>query len=200
MPTTRARRARPATGSLVICGRCHWLRGPVPDRDDGAHQLCRCGPAEERQAQPLWGGDHNTYAELCRCCALRLLPSGSRWSVWLCDDCKPLVVSLNRQLGRTVVPIGRHSLMHGLALRPSDVHRPDRVEHFVADVHGLAGLIGGLETYSRGVIARTEAALGFDPTADVFLGKYLWAVDRSELEPAGAFVSLALHVLLPDVA
>lgn len=185
----------PATGSLRICGTCRGLRGPVPDRGDGAEQLCRCRSLELRQAQPRWGGDHNTYAELCRCCGLRLLRSGSRFSVWFCDYCKPLVITLNRQLGRYVVPIGRHSIMSGVAVRPAE-------EGFTAAAELLADLtldmiagIDSTEEWARTVVARNLEVLGFEPDTDVYLGKYLWTVRNDDLHPAPAVVALMLHVL-----
>ena len=78
-------------GELLICCRCLLLKGSVPGRTDGARQFCDCTPVEVRQAQPRWGGDFNTYAELCRCCGLVLIRSGSRWSVWFCASCKEAV-------------------------------------------------------------------------------------------------------------
>src|SRR3954453_18786742 len=92
-------------GELIICRRCRQLKGPVPDRTDGALQLCGCASVEVRREQPLWRGDFNTYAELCRCCGLELLASGSRWSVWFCKPCKDSVLRLNRSAGGCVIPI-----------------------------------------------------------------------------------------------
>lgn len=189
------RQPEPATGSLVLCGTCNGLRGQVPDQPKGTEQLCRCSPVEVHQEQPPWGGDHNTYAELCRCCGLTLLTSGSRWSVWFCDYCKPLVVALNRQAGRCVVPIGRHSIMNGFALRATDFDRPEAIAQFASATRGLFAQVEGLDGYARSVVAHNRRVLGFTPGEDVYLGKYLWTVRRSELTPAAAFVALALHVL-----
>ncbi|MFP5255368.1 MAG: hypothetical protein ACLGI8_05890 [Acidimicrobiia bacterium] len=185
----------PATGSLRICGTCHRLRGPVPDHDDGAEQLCDCTPQEVRHAQPLWGGDHNTYAELCRCCGLRLLSSGSRFSVWFCDYCKPLVVTLNRQLGRYLVPIGRHSIMSGVAVRPAEVGFTAAAELLADITHEMIAGIGNIKDWARTVVARNLEVLGFEPDTDVYLGKYLWTVRKADLHPAPAVVALMLHVL-----
>lgn len=188
------RQPEPKTGSLLLCGRCNELRGQVPDQPKGTEQLCRCTPVEVRREQPSWGGDHNTYAELCRCCGLVLLKSGSRWSVWLCDYCKPLVMALNRQSGRCVVPLGRHSLMNGIGLRASDFERPDAIARFASASRGLFAQVEGLDGYRRSVIAHNRRVLGFEPHEDVYLGKYLWTVRRSELTPAAAFVALTLHL------
>lgn len=190
----------PVTGSLRLCGTCLQICGPVPERDDGAQQYCGCPPLEPRPPQPRWGADHNTYAELCRCCGLRLLRSGTRYSVWFCDYCKPLILTLNRQLGRYLVPIGRHSLMAGVAVRPVEEGFTAAAE-FLADatVDMVAG-IGSTERWARAVVARNVEVLGFEPGTDVYLGKYLWSVRRSPLHPAPAVVALTLHVLAPRKA
>lgn len=185
----------PVTGSLRICGTCLRLRGPVPHSESGAEQLCRCTPRELRLQQAPWGGDHNTHAELCRCCGLRLLPSGSRFSVWFCDYCKPLITTLNRQLGRYLVPIGRHSIMAGVAVRPAEAGFTAAAELLADTTVEMVAGIGATEEWARTVVARNLEVLGFEPGTDVYLGKYLWSVRGAELHPAPAVVALALHVL-----
>ena len=101
-------------GELLVCHSCLLLKGPVPGRTDGARQFCDCTPGEVRRAQSRWGGDFNTYAELCRCCGLVLLRSGSRFSIWFCTQCLEAIKALNRSAGRSLVPIGRHSFMNGV--------------------------------------------------------------------------------------
>lgn len=193
---------RVTPGSLVICGECHALRGRVPEGgvrgdlvDDGAEQFCRCPPIEVRPAVPVWGGDYNTYAELCRCCGLVLLASGSRYSVWFCQTCRPLVVALNRASGRCVVPIGRHSIMNGVRIRAGQLQSPVVVEGFVNNIRSLFASIGGLEGYARGVVARNLVDLGFEPGRNVYLGKYLWTVRRSHLTPQDGFAELVVSGL-----
>lgn len=193
---------RVETGSLVICGVCHWIRGPVPGGSDGAEQLCKCTPVEARRAQPLWdrfpgGGvpDHNTYAELCRCCGLVLLKSGSKWSIWFCESCKPLVVALNRAAGVPLFPLGRHSMMAGVGATVKQLASPDVRERFVGRARGLFKRMEGLEGLVGATVGRNLATLGFDEGADVYAGKYLWTVRRSTLTPQDGFALLVLGLL-----
>jgi hypothetical protein len=77
-------------GQMVVCGSCGGPKGFVPSDFGalaGAEQLCECSPLEEGRSQPTWGGDFNSVVELCQCCALAGLPSGSRWSPLLCKPC-----------------------------------------------------------------------------------------------------------------
>ena len=177
-------------GRLLICRRCRLLKGPVPGRTDGVRQLCVCTPVEVRRAQPRWGGDHNTYAELCRCCGLVLLPSGSKWSVWFCDQCKEAVVALNRSAGRCLIPIGRHSLMNGVAARPAQLRSEVAAVAFADQLMTFFGSISGIETWASTIVKRNLAALGFDTKKDARLADYLDAVDSSSLSPTSAFEAL----------
>lgn len=78
------------------------------------YQCCAC---LYKEGQPLnaiepWSGfDFNEVVTLCHCCQGELLRSGSRWSVWFCQDCKEMVLQFNREAGSYIIPIGRHSAM-----------------------------------------------------------------------------------------
>jgi len=68
-------------GSLLVCATCGDIKGPVPDLGDPAvrvraRQAAPCRPRWERY-------DYNTAYELCLCCGLVALRSGSRWSFGL---------------------------------------------------------------------------------------------------------------------
>lgn len=187
--------SEPATGSLRICGTCLQVRGPVPDDEERALQLCACAPHEPEPTASVWREDHGTYAELCRGCGLRLLRSGSRFSVWFCDYCKPLVVTLNRQLGRYLVPIGRHSIMAGVAPRPAEVGLTAAAELLAQATAEIGVGMDSTQTWARTVVARNLEVLGFEAGTDVYLGKYLWTVRRADLHPAPAVIAMVLHVL-----
>ena len=104
--------------ALRVCGSCTQLFGPVrPSRGAGIlSQECRCTPGEPRR----WTcGDFDLAFELCYACACAVVHSGSRFSSFHCDDCRPAVKALNTEVGALVLPMGRHSLMNGVALRPT---------------------------------------------------------------------------------
>ncbi|HVA10428.1 MAG TPA: hypothetical protein VNG12_27250, partial [Acidimicrobiales bacterium] len=112
----------------AVCGSCHQVRGTALA---GFHQRCACEPVPDPD-EPRFGQDFLMAAELCRCCGLVLLPSGSRWSVWFCPPCTRLARSFNEQLGRCVIPIGRHSLMNGVGLKGTGLPPVSRTHGYAA--------------------------------------------------------------------
>ena len=91
---------------LHICSTCFELY--ETGRPNGEEQQCRCRPRGER-----WPGvDFNERAILCRCCALNVLPSGSRWAPYFCRECQLLAMGVSVWAKQLIFPIGRHSLMH----------------------------------------------------------------------------------------
>ncbi len=102
---------------MELCRECLVLRGPFFDSHNGCERVQRCG-CEPRE--PLWNAfDYNCAAELCPCCASRVIGCGSKWSVFFCEECKPHVVAYNGAAGLTVIPIGRHSMMDGRVEHPA---------------------------------------------------------------------------------
>lgn len=160
--------------AYILCGICHSLRGG-PIGNVGAvqvHQLCRCATTDEHAAQPRIG-DHHTKLELCRCCGVEALPSGSRWSVWFCDECKARVIALNRRYGRCVVPIGRHSLMNGVFFDPA---ADDAARAFADQLTTLFAEMGGTEAWRRTAVQLNLAAAGLPASDNIELDTYLAAV------------------------
>lgn len=160
--------------TYTLCGTCHSLQGGPIGRVGPAEvrQLCHCATADEHAAQPRIG-DHNTKLELCRCCAVEALPSGSRWSGWFCGECKPRVTTLNRRSGRCVVPIGRHSLMNGVFFDPG---ADDAVRAFADQVTTLFAEMGGTEAWARSAVRLNLATAGLPVDEDIDLDTYLAAV------------------------
>lgn len=155
-----------------LCTRCGRLfqRRPLPGYP--TPQRCGC----RRTSDPTWPRfDFNQHLELCRCCHLVALPSGSRWSVWFCEDCKARVLAFNARIGRTVIPIGRHSLMAGVGLSGARVATADDaelerlVDELVDGFHGLAGASETLEDLARRHVASLARGLriGGDGSVDL---------------------------------
>src|SRR5437867_2299370 len=90
---------------LVICVRCTRLRGPwtMAGRKFSAVQCCACDRQPNAASWPRF--DFNCVAEFCKCCGTECLESGSRWSVWFCDECKEYVGQLHAVAGRYLIPI-----------------------------------------------------------------------------------------------
>ena len=122
---------------MVVCRDCCDVVGPF-FRLYGARagegpllQRGSCDLHPPRAHAPRWPGfDFNRGVDLCYCCAIEPLTSGSRWSTWFCPTCRPLVDQLNADHGRCVVPIGRHSAHHGSVLRTEDAADPVAVQLF----------------------------------------------------------------------
>lgn len=138
---------------------------------------------------PLWecAGDrldHQTVAELCRCCAVELLASGSRWSVWFCAECKERVRDLNARVGVCVIPIGRHSIMNGVGLRGDRAHDEDEVAAFVDRMKGFLDTTDRLSDWATEIIRRNCARVALGDRDRVPISEYLEAVAPLDRESA----------------
>jgi hypothetical protein len=140
---------------LCLCRKCLCFRGPFYDDFNGCERVLPCGCDPK---QPLWKGyDYNDFAELCHCCAAAVVSSGSRWSPYFCDDCKPCVRAYNEEVGFCAIPLGRHSMMNGVALPATAATKRPQVEKFVT---GLFGFIGRAERLGGYHVARVRRILG----------------------------------------
>jgi hypothetical protein len=158
--------------TFVICGTCGDLRELAPQPGFPTPQRCPCH--RKNAGDSKWDlFDFNEHFDLCRCCRMEALESGSRWSVWFCGECKERVLALNRKAGRPIVPIRRHSMMWGASLRGptvtgADKHESDRlVTEFRAAVVNMSHAFERLDEFSRRRTEQLLIGLGFDSAADV---------------------------------
>jgi hypothetical protein len=99
---------------MIVCTRCGGLAGPNPHNRDHV-QRCYCPSSAP---PPIWPGhDFARHSELCGLCASTVIPSGSRWSSLLCDECRGTAHTINMAAGTAIIPVGRHSLAHARYLR-----------------------------------------------------------------------------------
>jgi len=176
----------PSHETLALCTTCMGLfDDPSLARRDFQLQKCRCHPEQE----PCWPHyDYNERARLCDCCGRHVLRSGSRWSVWFCEACKERVVALNREFGLAVIPIGRHSLMHGFGLQPGvpGGADPARVKQFVERFKNLGDrmrLLNGVwkPAHLRAELERLGLLIPQGPRpAAIPLATYLGAVAEED--------------------
>lgn len=121
--------------------------------------------------------DHQTVAELCRCCGTELLRSGSKWSVWFCKECKSRVDSLNRSAGACVVPIGRHTLMHGVGVRGGDALRdPALVTAFLAAANDVVRKQNRVSEWAAEIVTRNCVSCALTGDEPIPMSTYLEAV------------------------
>jgi hypothetical protein len=184
----RPRRDRyPGVGpEAEICIKCFELRGEIY----GWHHLCDC----EREAYRAAGrevprcGDLSNKTELCRCCALYLIPSRSRWSSFFCPECKERVFELNRRAGRCVIPVGRHSIMNGVFYKAGDHDMtPAEAIAFYDQVTTLFHQADATGRWRGQQTARNIGAIGLAEQGHVPLRTYLRLVRRFGLSTEEAF-------------
>lgn len=93
----------PRFAALRVCLAHGGLYEDRPDPEAGHQQRCH-----DRGDAPKWEGyDVNEWIRLCDCCLAVPMRSGSRWSPFFCETCRPEIVA-----AEWGIPIGRHSLMN----------------------------------------------------------------------------------------
>ena len=172
---------------MDLCRECLVLRGPFFDSHNGCDRVQRCG-CEPRE--PLWNAfDYNCAAELCRCCASRVIRCGSKWSVFFCEACKPHVVAYNGAAGWTVIPIGRHSIMNGVALNTWSARKGRARRTFARGLSEVVDGIGRLERFHRTEVTRIVSSIDASgPTVPV--AQYVAHATRSQPSASAAFAAL----------
>lgn len=155
--------AGPSIERLNVCTGSGELFGLLASADGSRtyEQRCRlhdCGCRLEswhqpRSEMPQPPGDFPTALELCYCCASNIIPSGSKFSIFFCDACRPDIVRLRDAVGSAVIPLGRHSLMNGIALRGPNARSRLHVTSFAAANIQSANRMDRLFEWRRLVIA-----------------------------------------------
>lgn len=174
--------------AMIVCADCFEIYGPwhykgeaVGIPDINFFQLCArdCPSRNQKPDMPFkeageakWPRfDFNRVVELCYCCGQEVLKSGSKWSVWFCKECKERVIEFNTQYQRTIIPIGRHSLMAGYRLGHNEVHNPEMIKTFTENVNNLFSSIDCLTKWKKFILAENFKTLGY--LNDTLLKDYL---------------------------
>ncbi len=178
---------------LDVVGSAFSLRGHVR----GGRPLVQrgtCPPHRARPHEPTWDGfDFTRQVDLCYCCGVVPLLSGSRWSVWFCDDCKHQVGLLNGRHGRCVLPIGRHSVHWGWLLGGDEFDDPVAT-HLFCEASKLAGeAIRFLSDWHHFAIGRNLYAIGADRTAPTPIQEYCREA-RVHVDPLDRFREMCDYV------
>jgi hypothetical protein len=98
----------------------------------------------------------------------------------LCSDCLPLARAANEDAGLVLVPVGRHSLHHRIAVPASQVEDPSTVSTFLNDLGGLHAALDALTDWKAQLVAARLAGHG----QRVELPVYLQEVDAHPPERA----------------
>ncbi len=149
------------TCGISVCVVTGDVFGVVEDsHGTPSFQRCHCGrcdgdppPTDERAALPEPRGDYPVAVELCYCCAAELIPSGTRWSSFYCDECRARVRELNECCGVVVIPVGRHSIMNSVSLPPTEANERT-LSRLAKRLSGLFERIDVLIRWRRELVAR----------------------------------------------
>ncbi len=173
---------------MVVCDACGRVRGKWRALErPGAPAYEQGCPCVAGDGEPWPGFDFKTAVELCHVCGAEALPSGSRWSPYCCDACKERVKQLNLHYGTCIIPIGRHSLMNGVAYGADVAHAGATPAQFAEDLHGLFGRSDRLLAWRKRQIRANLADCGFASGEAVALPDYLAACSALPVDKAAAF-------------
>ncbi len=106
---SRGRHCRP--GELQLCLRCYGLRGPYAGFDNPCPCDVHAWPAPKA---PRYG-DLRCNVHLCWSCLTTLVQSGTRWSPYYCERCRPALMRYRRTANAVFGPRGPHSIMNGVS-------------------------------------------------------------------------------------
>ena len=183
-----------------ICPACFQCRGELEVRgrlEGDFSQRCACDRDPTAECWEAWPGgprfDFNRYLELCYCCGIETVRSGSRWSSFYCRECMDRVRAFNRRCGGWVIPIGRHSAMHGELLRGNEAMIEEHATHFLRRLRSLFAAIEQLEHWARARIEQNLLVLGFPAGKEIDLAEYLARAQHSLLDKELAFERLCHH-------
>jgi len=180
------------------CTRCtedeQWVvSGRGLDGFDHAQQKCWYDIIRDEKRYPgssRYKYDFNKSYEICYCCGLEIIPSGSRWSLFYCVDCKQRIRRVNELVRKCMIPYGRHSMMNGVSLKGEAAENPKAVAEFTAAVNEMNRRIGGIGTHTTRIAGKQveRFQLGMDePISALVLRSH--GVDRNELKRE-AFIEL----------
>jgi len=135
--------------------------------------------------------DFNLRFELCRLCGSTALRSGHRFCVWFCEPCRGAVKGANDRLGGYVIPIGRHSIHAGHAIRPAASRRARgrQIDAVLDFVHSLPERMRALVEWRATQVQLLWAAAGL-PDDEIALPRF---------EEAAAAVVRSSEELIPPL-
>jgi len=172
---------------MKICFNCFKLHGQVRIGGSGVkRQECLC---TTNKIENKWDGyDFNIKYETCHCCGLEVIPSGSRWSVLYCKDCKNRIMELNAKVRQCVIPIGRHSLMNRIYLNGQ--MPVSAIGQFVSAVNKMNNLLELVIQHHKDFLTKQLRILNLTKDAPVI--KLILQTNDQELKQIkiGAFFEL----------
>ncbi len=177
-----------------VCSSCLEIYGFIYLKSGIFYQKCnsKCPVRDLKETMPItekeqakWEGyDYNQVLTLCYCCGAEQLRSGSRWSVWFCETCRKRVLEFNQEIGISLIPIGRHSLMNGIGLELGPVVSKIKIKETFDDLRQLGARIDRMDQWKKIGKSHNWLSTGLDPEQDISLIKYLCSVKGFSKEDA----------------
>lgn len=190
--------------SLRICHKCLELYGSIK-LDDGhrVEQRCLCSKHSEERWVTIQGGtrfhhDFNTEYEICYCCGLEIIPSGSKWSSFYCVDCIGVIHEFNKAVRQCLIPLGRHSLMNSISLDNKDITNARAISKFTDSVNVMGRGIDLVEQHRKAVAEKQVALLQLTddaPAIDLLLKSN--SLELRQIKTEAFFELLVTHTNLP---
>ena len=135
--------------------------------------------------------------ELCHCCGIALLLSGSRFSCWFCEDCLERVREVHGKYRAYLLPIGRHSSQSGFGLTAQDSRNARHVSAFMGKARTMGDAINHLSAWASEVVQHNLNALGIPIGQPVPVRSYC-DLGANRLNKGAAFGGLCRHFGIGD--
>jgi hypothetical protein len=176
----RDRALRATIAELVVHTRCARIRGPI-----GESALWQSCPCEDEPVR--WAADVSRLHDLCTVCARCLAGGISKWSWLACGTCR----RLNEALGQRTpleLPLGRHSIMNGTALRLGTA--PAELDRRIDELADMAVDWATLDDWLVDEVHRLAASQGWSDDDNVPLGTWQEQLPASVEASVNAFSRL----------
>lgn len=138
--------------TLSVCTTHLTLVGTYRDKE----HRCPCDPGGDGWREREWAGyDIAALLELCSLCARDVMKSGTRWSWLACETCRSvnnaIATAINGEVhpGNQILPLGRHSIMNGIAIGPGALRSGDLTEESVEPLASFFEFSGRLADWQQ---------------------------------------------------
>lgn len=119
-----------------------------------------------------------------------VLEDAHRWTTFFCRHCAPHVAALNRTVGWPVIAYGKHTIINGAFIRPTDADAPAKLS---AALRRTAAGMKVLNTWVDGRVTVVLRNMGVDHGTDVCVPNYFDFVPHGPEISARIFAEPCAH-------
>ncbi|HTY37341.1 MAG TPA: hypothetical protein VMH23_09530 [Bacteroidota bacterium] len=111
-----------------------------------------------------------------------------------------MVRRLNTTFGTAVIPVGRHSLMNSVILKPSEAFDKEKIREFADSVKGCFHKVDIVYDWRDFTVLRTISELDLPEREDIPFERYILHADGAVRYPwkVKAFRRLSAYMDVPD--